>query len=380
MSPPQLPRSKRSAGKSSPTSWRGCHPTTRLARAAGSGLAALGLASIGALSANGAWGSPTAGAATTAASATTSPAPQTLPQKAAAQHAAAWLAGQVNAKGFIVNPSTGKADLGDTALTVLALSSTGTQTATAQRALTYLSGHVHAYVKVGTTDAPGPLATLILDAKALGQDPTSFAGTNLVQRLLATMRPNGLFGDQLPTYDGVYRQGLSLAALANAGVTGSQVRPAVRWLKNQQCADGGWMSYRKTASIPCPADDPSTFSGPDTNSTALAVEGLTAQGDAPVNDPTSFLQGLETVKAGWGEYGPPTDPDSTALVIQGLIALKAPVSVAPWVKSGNRDPVSALRSFQLADGAFTYPGTSGRPNLLSTEQAIPALMRKALPF
>ena len=48
--------------------------------------------------------------------------------------------------------------------------------------------------------------------------PTSFGGTNLVARLLATQRTTGtdagLFGAQDPTFDGAYRQGLALAALA----------------------------------------------------------------------------------------------------------------------------------------------------------------------
>ena len=67
-------------------------------------------------------------------------------------------------------------------------------------------------------------------------------------RLLATERQSGvdagLFGTQDPTFDGAFRQGLSLAALAAAGITtGSQVSAAVAWLTHQQCPDGGWTSY-----------------------------------------------------------------------------------------------------------------------------------------
>ena len=133
---------------------------------------------------------------------------------------------------------------------------------------------------VSGSDGPGQLALLILDAHALGVSPTSFGGTDLVARLLATQRTTGadagLFGVQDPTYDGAYRQGLSLAALAAVGTTsGAAVTAAESWLTGQQCGDGGWTSYI-TAANPCNGK-PAKYEGPDTNSTALAVEGLEAQ-------------------------------------------------------------------------------------------------------
>ena len=100
-----------------------------------------------------------------------------------------------------------------TANVVLALASAGVDPSGAHHALAYLAAHVNDYVKVDGSDGPGQLALLILDAHALRASPTSFGGTNLVTRLLATERKSGadkgLFGAQDPTYDGAYRQGLA---------------------------------------------------------------------------------------------------------------------------------------------------------------------------
>jgi hypothetical protein len=304
-----------------------------------------------------------------------------LPQKAAAHRAVVWLAAQVNAKGYLT--SGGSPDLSDTTLAILALEAAGGEHAVALRALKYMEGHVDAYVNDDGHDGPGGLATLILDAHVLGVSPTKFGGTNLVARLLATLQssgPNaGLFGVQDPTYDGTYRQGLALAALAAAGVDKkSEVGTAITWLKDQQCSNGGWEAYRNT-SIACTPSNPNTYSGPDTNSTALAVEGLVAQHATFTHAPVGFFVGLQAADGGWGYYGGSSDPDSTALVIQALVALHDPVSARRFQK-GSKDPASALLSFQLKSGAFYFPGPPNTVSDLSTEQAVPALVSKAFPF
>ena len=324
-------------------------------------------------------------AAPTAASAATPP--PSLPQTTQAQAAATWLAGQVNASGYIPSSTTpGTANLDATANAVLALASAGVGTAKATSALTYLQGHVGSYVTVSGSDGPGQLALLILDAHALGASPTSFGGTDLVSRLIATQRTSGadagLFGVQDPTFDGAYRQGLALAALAAAGVTsGTAVTQAGAWLSAQQCSDGGWTSYI-SSSNPCNGK-PANFQGPDTNSTALAVEGLEAQhalGTAAATKALHYLTKAQDHDGGWG-YEPnaahapgSTDPDSTALVFQALLALGTPPSTAKLARSA--DPVSVLDSFQITSGAdagaLGFPGISG-PNLLATYEAVPAL-------
>ncbi len=309
--------------------------------------------------------------------------PATLPQTKAAHRAAVWLASQIGAGGY-EGPSSSP-DLSDTTIAVLALVAAGNEHAVAERALRYLEGHVDAYVTVDGADGPGQLATLILDAHVLHVNPQHFGGTNLVTRLLKTVRTRGvdagLFGVQAPTYNGAFRQGLALAALASAGVTQSaKVGTAITWLKHQQCSNGGWEAYR-SVSTPCAPTDPNTYTGADTNSTALAIEGLEAQHAHMTRSPLGFLSSLQWSDGGWGYYGGSSDPDSTGLVVQALLAMHQSVSAARFQK-GTHDPVTSLLSFQLKDGSlyFPEPPAPNTPSALATEQALPALAKKAFPF
>ena len=142
------------------------------------------------------------------------------------------------------------------------------------------------YVTVVGADGPGQLALLILDAEALGADPNNFGGTDLVEPTAGheqTSGPDaGLFGTETQVADyspAPTTQGLALAALAAAGVRGtSQLSAAISWLVAEQCPDGGWTTPDNAINA-CTGDRP-TSSGPDTNSTSLALEGLAAQGAA----------------------------------------------------------------------------------------------------
>jgi hypothetical protein len=330
----------------------------------------------------------------TTADAASSP---SLPQPLSAQAGATWLAGQFTAQGFIPSQSNpGTADLSATANGLLALVSANTDPSLAAMALSYLESNVDAYVSQDGADGPGQLALLILDAHAMGVDPATFGGTNLTARLLATQessgKNSGLFGTKTQVNDfnaGDYDQGLALAALAATGDTrGAAIKAAESWLLNQQCPNGGWTSY-KSLSNPCNGS-PADFEGPDTNSTALAIQGLAAQGDlsgSALANAHAFLVHAQDGDGGWG-FEPntasapgSTDPDSTALVLQAILALGDSPSRKPFNSVAN--PVAVLEAFQSTSGsdqgAFTFPGISG-PNLLSTYQAVPAVAGVVFPF
>ena len=317
-----------------------------------------------------------------------------FPQTTAADQGARWLAAKLSPQGFIPSPTTGQANLSFTANTVLALAATGTDIPGAQLALSYLEGHVDDYVTVTGTDGPGQLSLLILDAHALGVDPTNFGGTNLVARLVATERTSGtdagLFGAQDPSFDGAYRQGLALAALAAVGDTSQGVvGSAITWLRGQQCPDGGWTSYITTAN-PCDGD-PASFAGPDTNSTALAIQGLSSQSAVTPAISTAalgFLTGAQNRDGGWG-YEPnattapgSSDSNSTAEVVQALVALGQSPLFASF-QHGSATPISSLLSFQVSTGAdtggFVFQANDS-PDVLSTVQAVPALAGVVPPF
>ena len=252
--------------------------------------------------------------------------------------AAAWLAAQVKPDGFLALPATPTtANLGLTAQGLLSLAAAGVAKPKVDAMESYLAAHVDDYVVSGGADQPGPLAYLILDALATGSDATNFGGANLVTRLEATQQPSGLFGSQDATYDGAFRQGLSLLALHGVGVDSSS---GATWLSDQQCADGGWTAYRADTSVPCPAADPVTFAGPDTNSSALAAEALHALGVTPAHDPVAWFTSVRSSGGGFAYLGDPTqaaDANSTGLVTQALLALTGSPDTAG---------VSALEAFQ----------------------------------
>jgi hypothetical protein len=315
----------------------------------------------------------------------------------AAQAGAGWVGRQFKGRAFL--RSKGKPETSETVQAVLALAAAGVGQTQAQAAMTWLESNFGSYVSSGGVDNPGALAYVILAAQALGVDPTTFGGTapanNLVARLEATQQTSGadagLFGSSADaTYTGAFDQGLSLMALANQGIANSTTAAGVAWLKNQQCSDGGWEAYRSATGPdnPCAAPDPATFSGPDTNSSSLAVEGLVASGASFDVSPTSFFESAQNADGGFGYIGASSqspDPDSTGEVIQALVAL-GQLGNAAFTQSGGGTPLSALESFQLGcaaakahRGAFSYPPAKG-PNLLATVQAVPGAAEVAFPL
>lgn len=192
----------------------------------------------------------------------------------------------------------------------------------------------------------------------------------------------GLFGASDPSFDGAFRQSLGILAELAGGVHDSV---AINWLVKQQCADGGWTAYRSDLSTACPATNLTTFTGEDSNSTALAIEALHAAGVTPTHDPLPFLHSLQDSDGGFPLIaGSGTDPNSTGLVLQAIAAIGADPTSGTWTVSGHT-PVDALLSFWLncgsADpGAFSSPFSSGHGDLIAAVQAVWGAEAKAFPF
>ncbi len=313
-----------------------------------------------------------------------SAAPPSSDPQTAARYAATWLAHQVNDDGFIpqaANPANANFSVSAQAVPALAAAGVGKQQAGAL--LAYLGQHVDDFVAAGGADDPGALANLILAAEAAAADPTSFGSppTNLVTRLVATQQPNGLFGTADPTFDGAFRQGLALLALHAAGVANAA---GVTWLEDQQCDGGLWTAFRADTAQPCPPVDPDTFTGPDTNSTALAVLGLFGQGaTAPAADGAAALVGVRSVEHGWSflaQSNQPNDANSTGLVLEALRTVNS---------TADAEGTTALLALQAGcttpksdqGGIAFQPGAGGAlvPDALATTQATAALAQVALP-
>lgn len=128
----------------------------------------------------------------------------------------------------------------------------------------------------------------------------------------------GLFGSQDPTYDGVFRQSLAITALSAAEADVPD--KAVDWLLDQQCSNGAFESYRADTSQPCGKSDPDAFSGPDTNSTALAATALYLAGEqAAARRAATWLIGAQNDDWGFPYYaGGASDGNSTGLALVAL--------------------------------------------------------------
>ena len=128
----------------------------------------------------------------------------------------------------------------------------------------------------------------------------------------------GLYGSSDPTYDGVYRQSLAMLGLAEAGA--KVPAAAVDWLAGQQCLDGSYLAYRKSIRTACPQPDTANFTGPDSNSTALAAMALAATGrKAAADKAAKALVASQNADGGWGyTLGGASDANSTGLVLAAL--------------------------------------------------------------
>ena len=162
---------------------------------------------------------------------------------------------------------------------------------------------------------------------------------------------------------------------------------AAGWLIDRQCADGSWMPYRDAATVDCPPFDWDTFIGADSNTTAVAAMGLSAQGAEPDHDVTAWFAQTRSTTGGWSFVAAPDaqdDPNSTALAISALLALGQNPDTT-GAGGAAVTPAARLLSFQLGcdagdgdRGAFWFPG-SFDPSPMSTGQAALALAGSALP-
>ncbi|MEU2909271.1 prenyltransferase/squalene oxidase repeat-containing protein [Streptomyces massasporeus] len=183
--------------------------------------------------------------------------------------------------------------------------------------------------------------------------------------------PSALYGGTDPKYDGVWRQSLALLAQDTVGVKPAE--KSVQWLARQQCADGGFASYRPDPAAAC---DAKTML--DTNATSAAVQALTALGghDDVTGKAVGWLKSVQNKDGGWG-YSPggASDTNSTSVVIGALAAAgEKPDQV---VKDG-KSPYDALLTLALPcggddDGAFAFqPDKKGElaPNADATAAGV----------
>lgn len=209
----------------------------------------------------------------------------------------------------------------------------------------------------------------------------------------------GLFGPQDPTYDGVDRQATAILGLV---AVDAQVPPlAVRWLLRQQCADGSFSAFRADTSRPCTAPDLTSYTGPNTNSTALAAMALSAlaEQESPSNrvarqaarKAVTWLLAQQQSDGGWEWLaGLGSDSVSTAMTLaairrasashqRGLAFLQTTMQTGTgcWIAftpdSTTIDPLSTSWTFIATQGALPYARVQGPRALTPCDESRPSV-------
>lgn len=214
----------------------------------------------------------------------------------------------------------------------------------------------------------GRCGRLIQAVEAAGLDPHSFGGRDLVGTLQSTYRTGtGAYGDGQ-----AFTQTLAIQGLVAGGI--APPAKAVAFLKNAQDSDGGW-DYLDIRNDPNPND----FASSDTNSTAMALMALAAAGDHSRDaGGLSWLKSQQGTDGGFPyQAGSSSDPDSTALVVQAILATGGDPAAPRW-SVGRQTPVTWLVSRQDRSGGYVFPGNKGA-DVFTTAQVPVALERVTFP-
>ncbi len=245
----------------------------------------------------------------------------------------------------------GWGDVASTVDVILALRSAGWDPQTIIKdnstPLSFISENLASHLESG----PDAIGKTILGVVAASEDPTDFAGTDLIAKLMAT------YDDDVSAFgmgDNTWHQALAILGL-NAASTDIP-SGVIKTLVNLQKEDGGWENSAGFGT------------GPD--STSLAVQALLAAG-IPRDDPVIqsaivFMQSFQTEEGGWG------DSRTTAYMVMALNALE--LSPDDWTTDSGKAPLPTLFSYQKANGSFVYTWEYADDNLLSTTAVLLAAL------
>lgn len=211
----------------------------------------------------------------------------------------------------------------------------------------------------------GRMAKVLRAVVAAGANPRQFGGLDLIAALEAKYDPAHGFYD--PNF--FFRHDLAVLALIEAGrPIPAAVLPA---LLGQQRPDGGWGWGIETT----PEDGFSTSSDLDTTVRTLqTLRGLGLPSSHPAfARALHYLRSLQNDDAGWGLQNGPTNTNSTALAIEGILAAGWDPET-PAFQRNDRTPLVVLLSLQDATGAFIYRPGAEESRFMATLDAVPALL------
>lgn len=264
---------------------------------------------------------------------------------AAVTAGAAWLSDQVT-HGVVHNDQYGIDDYGLSADVALALHDVDAQPDTVQAVSDQLAKHVKDYTSpgYGTVTSAGSTAKAAVLAQAVGADPTSYGGQDLVAQLEGTVADRGpikgRIQDALDTkvksaadYANVVGQAYAVMALDAAG--SDRAGDATSFLVSQQCS-GGWfrLDFTKDTGAADQSCDGDKTSKPDIDATAFAVRALSAVDSPDVSSQVdSAVAWLEKQQANDGSFGAET-PNSNSTGLAGTVLADAGETTAAEKAAG----------------------------------------------
>jgi uncharacterized protein YjdB/putative cell wall-binding protein len=211
---------------------------------------------------------------------------------------------------------------------------------------------------------PTDYTKAVLGVVAAGEDPTNFAGQNLVEKIYN-------YDEKSMADQGISAYVFSLIALDSANFS---VPDGVNWTRQNlvdkilsyKTSDGGWTFYGDTA---------------DPDMTSMAISALTpykyrSDVNSAVNAAVDKLSSMQSENGGFASWGV-ENPNSVEMVIIALCDSGIdPVKDTAFIKNG-KNPVDALMSFKADDNSGFY-GVDG--NVIksvdpsATEQGLRALV------
>ena len=274
-----------------------------------------------------------AAASTSSTASTTATASSTISKKAVSAKAAA--------AGTFINGNLPTADDGAGAVIGAALGLAAVDSCAYAPTIRSLVANLKSQAADFTADNPGRAALLAIFASAMGEDPTSFGGVDLLGVVAAGTQPGG----QVGTYASAFVQSYAVIAYVRAG---KPVPPAVLTnLVASQDASGAF-GY--------------DFGGfnPDFDTTGLAIQALHAAGgnSAAIASAVAWATSQQNAQGYWpNPYSP---VDSTGILGSGL----------ELVGTSTGGALAWIESQQLADGGFPAQLGDTTSNVMATMDAL----------
>lgn len=277
--------------------------------------------------------------------------PTTVTHDAAALRAGAdWLASQVT-KGVVHNDQYDIDDYGLGIDVALALHAADQQPDTVQEISDRLAQHVKEYTApgYGTVTSAGGTAKAVVLAEAVGADPSSYGGTDLVAQLERTVADDGpakgriqdvLDAKQADAADYANVVGQAYAVEALTAAHSPEAPAATDYLLAQQCRDGSFrLDFTKDATSADQSCDADQASKPDLDATAFAVQALHDDDSGPasgaVDRAVTWLKAQQAQDGSFGgDAGSTPNTNSTGLAGAALGQADGPAAAeraAMWV-------------------------------------------------